>query len=120
VTADSWFAASLVLAVLNERGGLWRRVTSVVLVKADDFEEAFEKACHQGHEQETRYENAEGEGVRWAFEKVATLDMLPEVLVDGTEIYSEPGPLINDRSVPFDHQFDPRASPPGQSGVSPT
>jgi|GEM_PF-1951598 len=117
MSSDSWFVASLVLAVLNERVGLWRRVTSVVLVRAAGFEEAFDKACRRGFEQETRYVNVDDEGVRWAFEQVATLDILPEALVDGVEIYSEPGPLINDRSVPFDQEFDPREIPPGQSGV---
>ena len=88
-------------------------------VGAADFEEAFDKACYRGYEQESDYLNADGERVRWAFERVATLDILPEVLADGTEIYSEPGPLVNDRSVPFDREFNPRESPPGQSGVSP-
>ena len=116
----SWFAASLVFAVLNEEGGLWRRVTSVVLLQADDFEGALEKALVRGVEEEHRYVNAEGEEVRWAFEKVATLDMLPEVLTDGVEVYSEPGPILADSSVPFDIDFGPRGIAPGQSGVAPT
>ena len=116
----SWFAASLVFAVLNEEGGLWRRVTSVVLLQADDFEGALEKALVRGVEEEHRYVNAEGEAVRWAFEKVATLDMLPEVLTDGVEVYSEPGPILADSSVPFDIDFGPRGIAPGQSGVAPT
>ncbi len=120
MNGGSWFAASLVMAVLNERGGLWRRVISVVLVKADDFDQAFDSACRRGFEQEERYLNAAGEEVRWAFERVATLDMLPEILTDGVEVYSEPGPLLEDGTVPFDVEFEPRAAAPGQSGVSPT
>ena len=108
------------MAVLNEHGGLWRRVVSVVLVKAHDFDEAFERACARGFEEEERYVNADGEQVRWAFERVSTLDMLPEVLSDGVEVYSDPGPLLEDSSVPLDIQFEPEATPPGQSGVSPT
>lgn len=120
MTAVQWFAASLVMAVLNERGGLWRRVTSVVLVQAADFDEAFEKACNRGYQQEQLYENADGERVRWAFERVATLDILPENLSDGIEVYSEPGEVLNDSTVRFDVQFIPKLGEPGQTGISPT
>jgi Domain of unknown function (DUF4288) len=120
MTRDSWFAASVVMAVLIEDEGLARRATSVVLLRAEDFDAAFEAALVRGAEMEESYENRNGQGVRWAFEGVETLDMLPEELSDGVEVYVDLGADINDATVPFDRVFEPAKSPPGQSGVPPT
>jgi len=78
------------MAVINEHGGLWKRATSVVLLRAMDFDDAFAVACEVGHGMEETYVNGDDDGVRWAFERVMTLDMLPEDLTSGTEVYSEP------------------------------
>ena len=73
-----------------------------------------------GEQMEESYKNRDGRKVRWAFERVATLDMLPEELSDGVEVYAELGADINDASVPFWKHFEPAKFPPGQSGVAPT
>ena len=112
--------ASLDMVVLDEKGGMIRRAKSVVLLRASGFAEAFEKACDRGFLDEDTYFNSEGERIRWAFERVATLDALPEFFSDGMEVYSELGEDLNDPEVPLDVQFSPRSTPPGQSGVSPT
>jgi len=110
----------MVMAVLIEDEGLARRATSVVLLRAQGFDAAFEAALLRGERMEESYTNRDGQKVRWAFERVATLDMLPEELSDGVEIYAELGADINDTTVPFDKVFEPAKSPPGQSGVPPT
>lgn len=114
---EAWFAASLLLAVISELGGLWRRVTSVVLIRAVDFEQAFVEACRAGRAMEETYANAEGELVRWAFERVATLDELPGPLASGVEVYSEPHDVGDRSELAFDAQFEPERYPPGQTGV---
>ena len=120
MSGEGWFVASLEMAVLAEKGGMLRRARSVVLLRASGFAEAFEKACDRGVLEEETYTNSAGERIRWAFERVATVDALPEVFSDGTEVYSELGEDLNDPDVPFDIEFSPRSTPPGQSGVSPT
>jgi Domain of unknown function (DUF4288) len=114
---EAWFAASLVLAIINEFGGLWRRVTSVVLVRAANFEQAFIDACMAGRAMESTYTNADGERVRWAFERVETLDELPANLASGTEVYSLPHKVGDASELTFDATFAPELHPPGQSGV---
>lgn len=120
MTAPSWYAAAIVVAVINERGGLWKRVTSVVLVRGTDFDQAFRAACEIGRSMEETYVNGEGERVRWAFERVATLDLLPENLSSGTEVYSEPHQVVDSSELSFESEFSPEQSSPGQSGVPPT
>lgn len=119
MSVDGWFVASLDMVVLAEKGGMIQRAKSVVVVRASGFAEAFEKACNLGLLNEESYINSAGERIRWAFERVATVDALPEVFSDGMEIYFELGEELNDLGVPFDVEFSPRSVPPGQSGVSP-
>ena len=69
---------------------------------------------------EETYANSDGERVRWAFERVATLDMLPEQLASGTEVYSEPHGIEDAPDVTFATEFSPEQFQPGQTGVSPT
>lgn len=120
MTEQAWYSASLLVAVINERGGLWKRVTSVVLVRADDFEAAFRAACEVGRGMEETYLNRDEERVRWAFERVATLDLLPERLMSGTEVYSAPHDAESPTELAFDAQFHPERFPPGQAGVPST
>ncbi|MEM9516398.1 MAG: DUF4288 domain-containing protein [Actinomycetota bacterium] len=120
MSGAQWFSASLIFAVLTEGGGLARRWTTVVLVQADDFEDAFRTAVRHGEESEEVYVNAEGAKVRWALERVETLDALPETLVDGVEVYSAAGDDLSDPNIGFETKFNPRASEPGQSGIQPT
>lgn len=120
MTKLNWYSASLVFAILEENTGLWRRVTSVVLIRADGFDMAFNVACQRGFESETTYRNPLGEQVRWAFERVATLDALPEVLTNGVEVYSAPHDVADDSEISFDAVFEPSQFPPEQTGISPT
>ncbi|MFV1991680.1 MAG: DUF4288 domain-containing protein [Acidimicrobiales bacterium] len=117
---EQWFSASLVVAILTESEGLDGEMVSVVLVRAEDFNEAFEKALLRGRELEEVYTNKYGQRVRWAFVRVETLDMLPEVLGDGVEVHSRFSHDARDSSALFDEEFDPRGSHPDQSGVPPT
>ncbi len=120
MSREQWFSASIVVAILIESAGLDGEMVSVVLVRADEFDEAFQKALLRGYEMEEVYTNKYGQRVRWAFVRVETLDMLPEVLGDGVEVHSRFSRNAPDSSVPFDKEFDPRGSSPDQSGVPPT
>ena len=88
--------------------------------RAMDFDDAFAVACEAGHGMEETYVNGDGEGVRWAFERVMTLDMLPEELASGTEVYSEPHEVESSPEIAFDSVLTPELHPPEQSGVPST
>ena len=90
---------------------------SVVLVRASHFEQAFPDACIAGRAMESTYANADGERVRWAFERVETMDELPANLTSGTEVYSQPHDVGDSSELAFDAKFAPELYPPGQSGV---
>lgn len=115
-----WYAAALRIVVLVEAEPVSRSVLQVHLVRGDDVDGAFGAACALGRAQEEVYTNHEGRRVRWAFEAVETLDLLPSPLVDGVEVYSEPRASDEVRHLAFDAEFSPETTPPGQSGVPPT
>lgn len=105
------------LVVLVEGEGATRRVRSLVLLRADAWSEARERALLRGHEMERSYVGGTGERVRWRLEGIETLDLLGEAIEDGREVYAEPVDLAAGESMDFDTVFHPDASEPGQAGV---
>ena len=57
------------------------------LIKANNEEEAFEKAQQLGREEEDSFMNQKNQLVKWAFINIPELNKLPS-LSDGMEIYS--------------------------------
>lgn len=106
-------------ALRDSRGGrgLSRLSRSVIILSAADWTDARSKALKHGNQLETTYVGATGAQVRWRLMAVETLDELGESLSDGREIYSEPLEPTTDDGYPFDAQFTPEISRPGQSGV---
>jgi hypothetical protein len=66
---------------------------------------------------ESRYTNSEGDTVEWRFQEVETLDLLPDDLTDGREIYAEFAPIPPDVSATVKDVSDPESSRPSQTGV---
>ena len=61
---------------------------SVLLVRADSSEAAWERAKAIGKERETEYLNDLGETVSWEFLRVVEVDdLLVESVSDGTEVF---------------------------------
>ena len=58
------------------------------LIKANNEEEAFEKAQQLGREEEDSFMNQKNQLVKWAFINIPELNKLPS-LSDGMEIYSK-------------------------------
>jgi len=112
-----WFSAMLRFVVLLERDGAVDLSRSVIVFRAEDWPEAKDRAVVLGHAMERTYLNGDGEEVRWRLEAVETLDLLGDSITDGREIYSEPLPISDGLVIPFEAEFDPRSSDPGQSGV---
>lgn len=103
--------------VLIEGDGGTRLSRSVIVFRAQDWPEAKKRALALGQGMERSYTGGTGEEVRWRLETVETLDLLGDAITDGREIYTEPLPLPGGETIPFDAQFNPSSSEPGQSGV---
>ena len=87
---------------------------TVVVFRARDFDHAFKRALALGRAAETRYRNAYGQRVRWAFVEVVTLDLVgPHV--DGHEVASRLHARTAPEPVPFNTRFRPERSTPSQS-----
>lgn len=56
------------------------------LIKAENPDEAYEKALKLGKESESEYVNPDGRNVKWIFEGLTTLIAVYEELEDGAEI----------------------------------
>jgi hypothetical protein len=77
--------------------------------RARDYRYAFEKALVLGKQQESRYKNYKGQGVRWAFVQVENIKRLGRSL-DGVEVGSLLDVLKPKRPIPFNKRFHPRKS----------
>jgi hypothetical protein len=92
-----------------------RQARSLVVLQAEDFLEAKRRALELGHIRESRYSNAEEEGVLWQFEEIETLDLLGDTITDGREVHAE---FLASRDWGNGQPpATPEASEPTQSGV---
>ena len=114
---DVWFSAMLRFAILVEGEGAIEFARSLIVFRAEDFPDAKERAISLGRSMETTHTGGLGEEVKWRLQRVETLDLLGDQIMDGREVYAESLDLPDGPLIPFDAQFDPRASQPGQSGV---
>lgn len=108
-----WYVARLLVVCLVDRRPRRQNTCDYpfVLVRADSAEQAFERALELGRAQETRYLNAQGQSVRWAFVRVEEIRTC-EPHVEGTELGSLLTVLDSDHPLRFDTEFRPRSTRP--------
>ncbi len=99
--------------VLVEGAGGIRYQDSVFVLLAESWDEARSKAMILGHSKEHMYRNSDGQLVRWAFERLITLDELGGI-ADESEVYSQPSEL-GKPTVAFGQEFHPEVIEPTQS-----
>jgi hypothetical protein len=109
----NWYSTCVRRICLIEGLGAIRCEDDVSLLSADGWEEARQKAILLGRSREETYLNSDGQRVRWAFDRLITLDCIGDIH-DGVEIYSQSAE-IGDPSVSYDHEFHPEAVDPTQS-----
>lgn len=114
---DTWFSAMLRFVVLVDGIGATRRFRSLVLLTAADWGEANQKALTLGREMERDYAGGTGEQIRWRLEGIDTIDEIGGEVSDGREVYAEPVELRPGEFIPFEAEFRPAETEPGQSGV---
>ena len=114
-----WYSARLRLAILTDRRGLERFLDSVILLRAETRDQAFEQALAQGRQREQSYCNESGLHVRWRLASVVSLDELPEANLHGAEVLSMPTDPGQGDTAAFgwDHDFRPELSIPEETRV---
>ena len=113
----TFYSARLLFVILIDDGKPRKRHDwdeIVVVFRARDFGQAFERALEIGRSQETEYLNYQQHKVRWAFAEVATLDIVGK-RVDGVEVASRLFSHQSKEPIPFNTQFHPENSRPSQS-----
>ena len=113
---QQWYSARLRMVCLIEGEGATSFQDSVVLARAADFDEAFQRALEIGRSREKEYEkNKGGERVCWRLKEVLGLEVVLAETLDGAEVYSDPVELPDDARDPFDAEYSPELSEPTQT-----
>lgn len=110
-----WYSTKLRWVVLIQGEGANRYSDSVLVIDANDFDQAQQKALELGRRHEEEYTNADGQRVRWRLKEVISLDQLGETIHHGMEVYSEPVELDGGVSIEFDAELYPERSQPTQT-----
>ena len=85
----NWYIAKMVFRIITGEGNHMPQFDEQLrLIKANNEEEAFEKAQQLGREEEDSFMNQKNQLVKWAFINIPELNKLPS-LSDGMEIYSK-------------------------------
>jgi len=87
-----WWCATILMCstVRDEEAGLLVCDEQIRVIKAVDFDAAFERAISVGKDQEHSYENMYGQVVKWEFLGLRELkEISDETIGDGTEITSK-------------------------------
>jgi len=115
VTDVIWFSAMAVFVVrvgVRETGETRR---NLYLVRAGSFPDAHAAAIVRARRDERTYKNADDETVEWVLAGIETLDWLGETIIEGREVYSEPGIVM---PIPTGAlRFHPDRFEPTQTGV---
>jgi hypothetical protein len=90
MTNKKWFSTKLRFVIMVEPNGADTLNDRIFLLRAIDFEEAFQRAIAIGKLAESEYYNSESDRVIWHFMEVSSLDVISSEHLDGVEIYSEP------------------------------
>ena len=112
--SDSWFSGRIRFAIIVETIGLHRYSDSIYLVRAIDFETAFQKIIEIGRNNEDSYVNGDNQKVVWRFAEIISLDLIRSESLDGAEVYSEPV-WEEDPSWTIDREFYPELSEPSNT-----
>jgi hypothetical protein len=118
-----WFSTRLRFALLVEPQEATEYSDSVYVFQIDHDDdtdlwgEVLRHALRLGKQREQEYLNGENQRVCWRLKEVATLDMIRVPSLDDAEVYSEFVSLGAGEEIPFDAQFDPDRSRPGQTGI---
>lgn len=112
-----YFSARLIFIILIDDGKPRKKNhydESIVVFKALDFEDAFQRALKIGRENEADYLNCDDRKVRWALVAVVSLDHIGKT-VEGMEVASRLHYRTSKQAIPFRRKFHPEKSKPVQS-----
>ena len=112
-----FYSARLLFIILVDDGRAKKKNDydeSVIVFRARDFANAFERALEIGKAQEKRYKNGQGQSVRWALVEISNLDYVGRK-IDGAEVASKLHSRISAKPISPKQRFHPQRSKPNQS-----
>jgi hypothetical protein len=110
-----WFSATVrVIAVVQGIGAV-DYMDCIHLFRAQDEDEAFDRAMELGRTHETQYINGEGNPLKWRLKEIRTLDRILANDLDGAEIRSQFIDVPSDEQASFETEFHPEMSQPHQT-----
>jgi hypothetical protein len=111
-----YFCARILIVCLVDDDKPRKRNTcdrQFVMVRARDYEHAFERALEFGCDAEVTYKNAKGQKVRWVFVSVEEIKRLGR-RIDGCEVGSALGDVQFLKGLSFKKRFRPEKYSPLQ------
>lgn len=109
-----YYSARLLVICLVDDGKPRKRNTCdypFFVFRARDYAHAFQRALQLGREQQTTYNNAKGQKVRWTFARVEDIKHLGRK-IDGCEVGSLLDVFRSDEPIPFRQRFQPAKHQP--------
>jgi len=113
----TYYSARLLYVILVGDGRARRRVhcdETVVVFRARDPFDAFDRALEVGRARETEYRNHLGQRVRWALAEVSTIDRIGRRL-DGAEVASKLHYRVLSKPISVGTRLHPERSRPGNA-----
>jgi hypothetical protein len=114
MTAECWFSATLRFFIVNSAVGKMMAEDRILLPRAIDFTDAFNKFLELGREREYSSRNHVNEEIRERFATITTLDIIRSESLDGAEVNSIPI-FDADQNITLDSPLAPEASQPTQT-----
>lgn len=115
--AKDFYSARLLYVIMVHEGTARRRNLhdeSVIVFRAKDFQDAFQRALELGRAQETEYKNGKGQKVRWVLAEITTLDFIGRK-IDGKEVSSRLHDRVGRKRISSGQKFRPERSKPNNS-----
>lgn len=111
-----WYTGTLRFFTVTADKGRVDGEDSIYLVRATNWDDAFQRFLNIGRNKETSYKNWHEQETRVRFISIRTMDMLEEQDLDGVEVSCVPLDG-DDPQFTFETPVSPEDSNPGQLGV---
>jgi len=111
-----WYSAELRFCTVTSADGKVSEEDSIFLVRAEEFEEAFQKFLALGRRREESYKNMYGHDVRVRFVEILTINEVFHDTLDGAEVWCESRDA-EDPNFTIDTPLDPAASKPDAAAI---
>jgi uncharacterized protein DUF4288 len=115
MSSPIWYSSMIRRAVVIEGETPIMYMDSLLLFRAANWDDAFQRALNLGRSRERQYLNGKNQSVAWKLSRIISLDELGSELIDGIEVYSGPADPTGDEHPSHSPTFAPERSTPTQT-----